>query len=184
MPEPLAKSAAARHRMFFALWPDEAALERLDQAARQLHALGGGRRMRRETLHITLAFIGEVPAERIEDLSRAASEVATTAFVMRLDRLECWRQKRIAWAGCWEAPLQLLTLVGQLHARLGDVGLPLEAGEFTPHLTLLRNVHVARCRPLPTLEPVEWPVTEFALVESRLTPDGARYSSIARWRLD
>lgn len=179
MPEP----DPERRRVFFALWPDETALERLDQAGRQLHALGGGRRMRRETLHITLAFIGEVPADRIERLRQAAERVVAPVFALRLDRLECWRHKRIAWVGCSEPPLELLTLVGQLFEGLAEVGLPLESAEFTAHLTLLRNVHCGRCAPLPELQPINWPVTEFVLVESKLAPDGAHYSVIDRWRL-
>lgn len=172
-----------RRRVFFALWPDQATLARLDDAGRQLHAIGGGRRMRRETLHITLAFIGDVPADRIETLRQAAGEVVATAFTLRLDRLDCWRHKRIAWVGCGEPPLPLLTLVGQLYERLAEARLPLEAGDFTAHMTLLRNVHCARCAPLPQLEPIDWPVAEFVLVESKLAPEGAHYSVIERWSL-
>ncbi|MCX7175137.1 MAG: RNA 2',3'-cyclic phosphodiesterase [Proteobacteria bacterium] len=172
-----------RRRVFFALWPDEPTLERLDQIGKQLHALGGGRRMRRETLHMTLAFIGEVPPARIKILRQAAGRVAAPAFSLRLDRLDCWRHNRIAWAGCSDPPLQLLTLVGQLYERLEAAGLPLETGDFAAHMTLLRNVHYARCEPLPELEPIDWPVAEFVLVESRLTPEGPHYGVIDRWPL-
>jgi 2'-5' RNA ligase len=179
MPEP----ARERRRVFFALWPDKAALERVDQIGKQLHAMGGGRRMRREGLHITLAFIGEVPAERIDILRQVAEQVVAPAFALRLDRLDCWRHKRIAWAGCSAPPLQLLTLVGQLFERLAGAGLPLEGGDYTAHVTLLRNVHCARCSPLPEFEPIDWAVSEFVLAESTLSPEGARYAVIGRWRL-
>ncbi|TRZ64255.1 MAG: RNA 2',3'-cyclic phosphodiesterase [Rhodocyclaceae bacterium] len=172
-----------RRRVFFALWPDKAVLEGFDQVGKQLHALGGGRRMLRESLHITLAFIGDVPAEHIAILRQAAEQVVAPAFALRLDRLDCWRHKRIAWVGCSELPLQLLTLVGQLYERLAGADLPLESGDFTAHVTLLRNVHCARCVPLPKLEPIDWPVTEFVLAESTLTPERACYAFIGRWRL-
>lgn len=174
---------AERRRVFFALWPDKAALERVDQIGKQLHAMGGGRRMRREGLHITLAFIGEVPAERVDILREAAKQVVAPAFALRLDRLDCWRHKRIAWAGCSEPPLQLLTLVGQLHERLATAGLPLEGGDYTAHVTLLRNVHCARCMPLPDFEPIDWAASEFVLAESTLSSEGARYAVIGRWPL-
>lgn len=179
MPEPVAE----RRRVFFALWPDKAALEKVDQIGKQLHAMGGGRRMRREGLHLTLAFIGEVPAERLDILRQAAERVVAPAFTLRLDRLDCWRHKRIAWAGCSEPPLQLLTLVGQVFERLGEAGLPLAGGDYTAHVTLLRNVHCAGCTPLPDFEPIDWAVSEFVLAESTLSPEGARYAVIDRWRL-
>lgn len=172
-----------RRRVFFALWPDEAALDGFDRVGKRLHALGGGRRMRRENLHITLAFIGEVPRQRIGILRRAAGQVVAAPFSLRLDRLDCWRHKRIAWLGSSEPPLQLLTLVGQLYECLAGAGLPLEMGDFTTHVTLVRNVHCARCTPLPELDPIDWPVNEFVLAESMLAPEGARYGVIGRWRL-
>ena len=172
-----------RRRVFFALWPDKAALERVDRVGKQLHAMGGGRRMRPEGLHVTLAFIGEVPDERIAVLRQAAGRVAAPAFSLRLDQVDCWRPKRIAWLGCSEPPMQLMTLVGQLYERLAEAGLPLDSGDFTAHVTLLRNVHCARCTPLPEFEPIHWPVTEFVLAESTLTPEGAHYGVIGRWPL-
>lgn len=172
-----------RRRVFFALWPDQAALERLDQVGKQLHALGGGRRMRRETLHLTLAFIGELPEDRIAMLRSAAGRVTAPAFSLQLDRLDCWRHKRIAWIGCSQPPLPLLTLVGQLYERLAAAGLPLETAEFTAHMTLLRNIHCARCAPMPALEAISWFVTDFVLVESILTSEGSRYTVIGRWPL-
>lgn len=180
------ESGRQRRRVFFALWPDQAVLERLDQVGGKMHAMGGGRRMRRDTLHMTLAFIGEVPADRIEILRRAAGRVVAPAFSLCLDRLGCWRHKRIVWMGCSEPPLQLLTLVGQLYERLDEVGLPLEPADFAPHMTLLRNVHCARCVPFPELEPISWSASEFVLVESRLSSAGshyAHYAVIDRWRL-
>ena len=172
-----------RRRVFFALWPGETALEGLDQLGKRLHATGGGRLMARENLHVTLAFIGEVPTDRIAALRKAAGRVAAADFSLRLDRLDCWRHRRIAWAGCSEPPLQLLSLVGQLRERLAEVGLPLETGDFTAHVTLLRDVHCARCTPLPEFAPIEMKANEFVLVESRLTREGPHYCVIGRWRL-
>lgn len=92
----------------------------------------------------------------------------------------CWRNKQLAWAGCSEPPLPLLTLAGQLAERLGAEGLPIELRDFVAHVTLLRK---ARCVPLPEFEPFDWSVQDFVLVESKLSPQGARYTLIGRWPL-
>lgn len=139
--------------------------------------------MRRETLHMTLAFIGEVPAERLEILRQAAGQVLAAAFMLRLDRLGCWRHNRIAWAGCSAPPLPLLTLVGKLRQRLAGAEFPLATKDFTSHVTLLRNVDCSRCAALPEVAAIDWPVNEFVLAESRLTPAGSHYRFVGRWPL-
>lgn len=175
----MAAEKVARRRVFFALWPDAATAKRLDELGAQAHARCGGRRMRRVGLHMTLVFIGEVPVERLEALGAAAARVCGTAFTLEIDRLACWRHNRIVWAGCAQAPLELLTLVGQLRERLGEVGLPLDERDFAAHMTLLRD---ARCEELPVFDPVAWPVGEFVLAAS-LPQGGGNYEIIGRWPL-
>lgn len=190
-----AETAGQRRRVFFALWPDETVAASLDAAGKQAHSTCGGRRMRRDSLHMTLAFIGDVPPERVETLRQAAAGVTNPAFTLQFDRLACWRHNRIAWIGCSEPPLHLMTLVGQLAERLADAGFPLEARAFAAHVTLLRNAH---CLPLAQAEPIDWPVGEFVLAESNLmhrkvaspggklpaeASEGAHYRIIGRWPL-
>jgi 2'-5' RNA ligase len=172
--------ASDRRRVFFALWPRPAVAASLAASAQMAHALCGGRIMRQDTLHLTLAFIGDVPAVRIDGLLEAASRVTGDAFSLSLDRLGCWRHNRIVWAGASEPPPQLIALVGQLNERLADAGFPLEARDFAAHLTLLRK---ARCVALPAFETIAWPVAEFVLAESQLAASGAAYTLIGRWPL-
>jgi len=146
-------------RVFFAVWPDDA-------VAKTLHALAGeaqkrcqGRVMRRETLHLTLAFLGEVSEARVAEARRVADAVVAAPFDFVLDRLGYWQHSRILWAGGVSPPLT----------------------PFVAHLTLLR---AARCGEVPALTaPVAWPVAEFALVASKLSSQGASYRTIGRWPL-
>jgi len=172
--------ASDSRRVFFALWPDPAVATRLATVASQVHALCGGRIMRRDTVHLTLAFIGDADAVRIESLRQAAALVSGNAFSLNLDRFGCWRHNRIVWTGCSEPPLALLALVEQLTQRLSSVGFPPDARDFKAHLTLLRNT---RCLPLPEFEAIAWPVAEFVLAESQLSASGADYTIIGRWPL-
>ncbi len=63
--------AEARRRLFLALWPGEAVAGALDAAGLEAQRLCGGRRMRRDTLHLTLVFLGDVEASRIPGLVEA-----------------------------------------------------------------------------------------------------------------
>ena len=132
-------------------------------------------------LHMTLLFLGNVPAHHIENLRAAAARVHGMPFTLHVDRWSCWQKKQVAWAGCSEPPLPLLTLAGQLAERLTEEGLPIELRDFVAHVTLLRK---ARGAPeLPKFETFDWPVQEFVLAESQLLPQGAQYKLIGRWRL-
>lgn len=164
-------------RLFFAVWPDAPAAQALHETAREAQRTCGGRLMRRETLHLTLAFLGEIPAARLVDATAVAADIRFDAFTLTLDRLDYWKHNRILWAGGESAPLAALA------NRLGDglraAGFRLEARPFVAHLTLLRD---ARCESVPPLAAsIAWPVSEFTLVESVLTDKGSRYEIVGRW---
>lgn len=170
--------AAAERRVFFALWPPAGVASQLHAAAGAAQAACGGRAMRRETLHITLAFLGGIAAPRLADAEDAASRTMAPAFEMTLDRLGYWKHNRILWAGCMVAPAALVDLAGALAARLTSAGFRLDERPFAVHATLLRN---AACATPPALAAtIRWPVIDFALVESH---GGSRYEVLRRWPL-
>jgi 2'-5' RNA ligase len=166
-------------RVFFAVWPDAAAAEAMAAAGRDARKTSGGRPMRPETLHLTLAFLGEQPAERLAEAMAVAATRAAAPFTLTLDRLGYWQHNRILWAGGDCPPLA--ALADGLGAALRAAGFRLDARPFAIHATLLRD---ARCPAPPALAaPIAWPVSEFVLVESRLSAAGADYRVIGRWPL-
>ncbi|AKU11952.1 2-5 RNA ligase [Azoarcus sp. CIB] len=167
-------------RVFFAIWPAPAIARRLHQEGERAHGLTGGRRMRRDTLHLTLAFIGDIPRERLEELRAAAHKVAFPPFTLRLDRIAGWRHNHIVWAGASELPGELESLVTQLNAALAEGGFPVEHRKFAAHVTLLRNAR-GEFSATALDPPIEWPVGEFVLVESDPKPEGAHYTVLESW---
>lgn len=173
--------ARKERRVFFALWPDADALRRLDQAGRAAHLICGGRRMRRETLHLTLAFIGGIPSRRVAELEGLACSIRAQPFELTLDRLECLQRRRIVWIGAARIPGELRELADELHTRLRTAGFRTEERSFAAHVTLLRN---SLCEgELPETAGVVWRVGEFVLVESELKPAGANYRILRRFGL-
>ncbi len=173
--------AEACRRLFLALWPDEAVTGALDAAGLAAQRLGGGRRMRRDTLHLTLVFLGDVEASRIPGLVEALGAVGGDAFRLQLDTLGYWRHNHIVWAGCAERPAALDGLVQALRSRLAALDLSVAETGFVPHVTLLRKAAMAGA--LPAFGPIAWPVAEFVLMESCRSDAGARYRRLAGWRL-
>jgi 2'-5' RNA ligase len=167
-------------RLFFALWPDDATRDALFRTGKWLHKHWGGRLMRADTLHITLAFLGATPLEQLDALVACADAVETDAFELVLDQAGYWRHNRIGWLGASEAPPQHVELVGALNTALRAAGFPVDPRPHVPHVTLLRKSPGGE---VPPCIPVRWPISEFVLVKSVTEFDGARYEIVKRWPL-
>lgn len=177
---------SGQHRVFFALWPDAEIATRLDDIGGLAHSVAGGRRMRRDTLHLTLAFIGAVDAAQVLELQRLAEATALAmaeqgarpAFDLILDQLACWRHNHIVWLGARRVPDELALLADNLTRRVRAAGYQLDVRPFAAHITLLRN---AQCEAnLPEIAPLIWHNQGFALMESHLDAGGARYRILSR----
>ncbi|CAB1367979.1 RNA 2',3'-cyclic phosphodiesterase [Denitratisoma oestradiolicum] len=168
-------------RLFFALWPSTALAGELHRLAAEARPACGGRLMARDTLHLTLAFLGQVEETRLLELHDIAAAIRVPAFTLTLDRLGYWRHNRILWAGCATLPPELEALAAALHQALRHAGFAMEERPFAAHVTLLRN---ARCEVVPGLALSQsWSVAGFGLVESRPSPAGADYRMLASWPL-
>lgn len=177
-PDPAATGKSSR--VFFALWPDARVAKRLDELGAEAHAECAGRRTRCETLHLTLAFIGDVSPPRLAELIAVGNCVEAASFTLRLDLVGGWRHNRIVWAGAQSCPAPLAGLVERLNGALESAGFVVERRPFAPHVTLLRKAHTQvflRC-----VEPIDWRVDGFALVESLQTSAGVQYRTLRKWR--
>jgi len=173
--------SARTQRVFFALWPDARVRAGLSHAARQMHCVSGGRCTRDDSIHLTLAFVGDVDAEFLPRLLAPPDGIFTSAFLLTLDDWGCWGRNGIGWAAPSHIPAPLRHLASNLEGWLRGAGFELEQRPFTPHVALVRK---AQCAPLPdSMPPVDWQVEDFVLVRSSVSPEGSRYQSIGRWPL-
>lgn len=168
-------------RVFFAIWPDAGVAGALAAAAQAAARRCGGRRMRPETLHVTLAFIGPVSEAQVAELRAIGATVQAPRFELALDQSGWWRHNHIVWAGASALPPALELLVRELNDTLRAAGYRLDHRPFAAHVTLLRK---AQCsQDPPRMSSLPWPVSEFALVESVLKPEGADYRPLAHFPL-
>ena len=179
----------ATARVFFALWPAPEVADRLGDIARDAAQSFGGRATRRDTIHLTLAFLGNVPESRLPELSMAAATVGAEPFAINVDQLGFWSHNHLLWAGCQAPSAPLEVLSSQLRQALARAGFRVggEGRNFVPHVTLVRRVPEAsapseRC-PLPLIEPLTWRNERFVLVRSTLTALGSSYRIIDEFPL-
>jgi 2'-5' RNA ligase len=166
-------------RLFFALWPPPQAARALGEWARAVQRDTGGRVTADDTIHLTLAFLGEVdPASA----AAAAARVRGRAFELPVDTARYWKHNQVVWAGPQEMPGELADMVGQLHGALRADGFVLEERPFAAHITLLRKAgKPATLAPPP---PLAWPAREFTLVCSTASKSGSRYGILERFSLE
>ena len=169
-------------RLFFALWPNEVLQAQFHRLGGELIGNGRGRRLPQESLHITLAFLGSVDAERQACLERESAAIQAPAFTLTLDRAGYRPRSEILWAG-GTPPRELIELVGGLNRALTACGFHPDTRPFHAHVTLARNVRLrGRLREQP-IKPLAWRVNEFVLAESKTRPEGARYEVLRTWKL-
>lgn len=168
-------------RLFFALWPDEVTRQALVAHRDALAHETRGRAMRPDTLHLTLAFIGEVADLRVPTLLACGDRVRARQFSLPTDCTGYFQQPRVAWLGCSAPPPGLLALQRALYQQVSAGGFALEDTPFRPHITLVRNCKV---EPSPkAIAPIDWRVESFVLVHSNLTPGGPMYRVLKHWAL-
>lgn len=172
-------TAGAQQRLFFALWPPEPVRRVLSTRARMLHDEVGGRLVRPDTLHLTLAFLAGVDSAAVREVERAAGAVALAPFDFVLDAIGFFPHGGIAWAGAQSAPAALGQLADELRASLARAQVGFDAKPFVGHVTLLRNV--GRRLGEREMSPVEWHVDRFVLVESVAAEGRRDYRVITRW---
>lgn len=172
-------------RLFFALWLDEPAARAAHRAACEVAERIGGRVMRPESLHLTLAFLGNTPEERIAPLLDLAETLAASApaFTLQLDYLGYWPRKHLVWASCQRLVAPLGGLAGGLDEQLRAHDFPTDPRPFHPHVTLLRNVRASEPA-LGEVPPMTSAATEFRLVESVPQPSGGVHHRVLQcWPL-
>lgn len=183
-------------RLFFALSLEDAERARLERALAPLRASALPIRWTAaDALHLTIAFLGEVPEDRLPELEQAGDDVASQAepFTLRLRGLGAFPnlgRPRVVWVGIGAQPA-LDALHARLTARLAPLGFPPEQRPFSAHLTVGRvraDAAPARLRGLEALaEGFHYEgileARTLDLMRSHLSPKGARYERLAAARL-
>lgn len=145
-----------------------------------------------EHWHVTLAFLGDVPADNEDRLVENLVPVAagTAGFGLTLGGAGCFPQPgaaKVLWLGVQDGAADLEALARRCRTAAARADLHVEGGRFQPHLTLARSNRgiVARrwLALLDTFGPFSWQVGDFVLVDSELTRGGPRHRVAERFDL-
>ncbi len=175
------------HRLFVAIRPPSAIRARLLAA---MGGISGARWQSEDQLHLTLRFIGEVDRHRAGDVHAALGAIHQPCFEIALNGIGAFDRRGwpdAVWAGVTpHEPLKALH--NKVDAALTRVGIEPDQRAFLPHVTLARLKRSSGpvgnlLESVGGLASPPFAIDHFALFESDLTPDGAVYSIVERYKL-
>jgi 2'-5' RNA ligase len=149
---------------------------------------------RAEKMHLTLKFLGEIPASRIEDLARAVQRAAdqTKTFELVVEGVGAFPPRgaaRVLWLGVRDEAGELARLQERIEDECAAENFPREQRAFRPHLTLARLRRPNEAAALAALHkrtnftPAIFQVSEAVIMQSRLQAGGSRYVKLVTCKL-
>ncbi len=148
------------------------------------------------SIHLTIKFLGGVPANRISLISTSLTKVVEgiRPFSLGIEGLGVFPDSRrpgVIWVAVVGEVDRLVQLQQAVDSALSPLGFSKENRPFVPHLTVarlredmdtqerqnfVRHFLAAKLEPVPLFE-----VQALHLMKSRLTPGGAIYSRIGAY---
>ena len=154
--------------------------------------------VRPEGIHLTLKFLGAVPAGRVADIRAALAPTVEgiRPLGLSLGSLGAFggrRGARVVWVGVEGDVERVSELQRRVETALARLGFPPEGRAFSPHLTLARVPdHVGSAdrerlwdltKALAAPEAAPVTIRELSLMRSILGPGGAVYERLAAFPL-
>ncbi len=149
--------------------------------------------VRPDNMHLTLRFIGDVPANEIRTIIQAGESIMSMrSFGLRMNSLGFFpniRKPRVFWCG-YEDSENLKTVQMEVETAVIRSGFPAEEKSFVPHITLARIKEInakpgavfyadmnAVQKEMQSIRlSFSHTVHEVQLIKSRLSPKGSEYS--------
>lgn len=180
-----------RIRAFIAIKPPQRVIAQItDLQQRMAAAVSGVRWVRTEGIHLTLKFLGDVEAARVENVGAALAEAAAviepfSLAVKGVGVFASIKRPRVIWAGTVDPDHRLSALQQAVESRLAPLGFAEERRPFRGHLTLGRVKTRLDSTALMDIlnrergfEIDPFPVGQATLFQSRLKPAGAEYTAL------
>jgi RNA 2',3'-cyclic 3'-phosphodiesterase len=185
-----------RFRLFVAINMPEEIKEKIQAAQTELRRALPERSVRwtkREQFHLTLKFLGDVDAARVEALGEAIRAACRGfgALHLQAERVGFFpdlRYPRVVWAGVQDSAEQLPRLQGAVEQATREFTTEEKAERFTGHVTFARIKGIKRLEAEALGKAAagmterrfgQWTAYHIDLMRSELSPQGARHSTLA-----
>jgi 2'-5' RNA ligase len=169
-------------RLFIALRLPEGTLDRIVEWQSE-HLRADVRLVRRDQLHVTVAFLGRRPVGDLEPIAHELREAARKAKPILLRAARYRETKSVGMLVFKDEGGRATALAEDIHQRLERLGVyQPEKRKWLPHLTVLRFRSPPKLKPpIPDLGEVS--PSDVAVYHSLLRPTGAQYDVLDSYAL-
>jgi RNA 2',3'-cyclic 3'-phosphodiesterase len=185
-----------RYRLFVAVAVPDDVKAKMQEAQAELRRVLSERSVRwarSEQFHLTLRFLGDVEAARVDALGEAIRAACAEFGVLHLraERFGCFPERgypRVVWVGVRDEAERLPRLQQLVESATESFTSEAKEKRFTGHLTLARIKSIKR----PEAEALgeaaagmagrlfgHWTAHQIELMRSELLPQGAQHTSLA-----
>jgi len=146
-----------------------------------------------KNFHLTLFFIGEVDAKKVEEIKSTLENVSAAPFLFQAGGGGYFpdiKRPRVLWVGTKKGYRECIKLAEKISSSLQPIGIKGDDRPFKPHLTIGRikyaNLKDNWKELLKYLNELTWPqitIDRFILWQSILKPTGPVYRPIKEFEL-
>lgn len=180
-----------KNRIFVALNIPDEAKDLLFDIIKQLHPDKNLKWEKKEKIHLTLKFVGEIDDELLpeimndleflQEFNTQKLQLTGFGFFFRFN------EPKILWAGLKFSD-ELKLIAERLDHYFTKFGIKKENREFKPHLTLLRiknnpGDNFINKFKKSKFEPIDFQSNTISLIKSELNPSGSAYTEIKKFNL-
>ncbi len=176
-----------KKRLFLAIeLPEHIKNEIIIRQNNLVKKLGIKGKTRRDSLHMTIKFIGDFEENLIKGFCEELANQTKSAysFTLTLKKLGCFpncRNPRIVFVST-DRPKELIEIVNISESVSELFNIPKETREFTPHITIYRPKRKAIIEETK-VNPLSFEVESITLFQSILKPEGAKYIALKKFPL-
>jgi 2'-5' RNA ligase len=186
-------AASATYRLFLAISLPEGVVSKIEEIQRLLRRAVGRAQVswtNREQLHLTIKFLGNVPAVRCQALQAAITKTCASFPPLRLTAGHIGffpnsQKPRVIWVGVEDSGALLPRLHAEIERDAAAFSTEEPEGRFQAHVTLARVKQIRR-EEAENLAHASinfgaddlgsWTASRLDLIRSQLSSEGARYS--------
>jgi 2'-5' RNA ligase len=121
---------------------DEKILSGIESIISSLSGLGGDLKpVERENIHLTLKFLGNIGAAKVDEIKSALSPVTFSPFSLEIRGAGAFpnlKRMNVIWVGIGEGWSQVELIYEQTEKILHQLGFSRETRPFSPHITVAR----------------------------------------------
>jgi len=139
-----------------------------------------------EHLHFTLAFLGEQPPQKLEEIEQTIAGLEIPPMQLRCEGIN-WFRSGVIWLRV-EPDKSLISFQKKLCHQLRNTGIQLDSRKYIPHITLFRCKRKLQARQLEQVSKVfsgfsfSFTVDHLLLKKSQLTPEGAKHTVLTEFQ--